>query len=263
MKPATALFAAILLLGGCYGPPKDSYRLAETVEAYPAERFGNVVFSRISDDVVMHTSTLDLPGIGPVRSNGLLVIEGDTTVLVDTAWSDQQTDNILDYAQMVLGKPVRAAVVTHAHQDKMGGIGALNARSIPSWSHPLSNELAAEAELISTTHLLAFENGWAVGEGAQALAPLRIYYPGGGHTPDNITVGIEGSDIAFAGCLIKGEDADTLGNLMDADTASYAASARRFGTAFPDARLILVSHSPPQDRDAIMHTAKMADGLND
>ena len=52
------------------------------------------------------------------------------------------------------------------------------------------------------------------------------YICGPGHTSDNITVGIDGTDIAFGGCLIKDSKAKSLGNLGDADTEHYAASAR-------------------------------------
>ena len=58
------------------------------------------------------------------------------------------------------------------------------------------------------------------------MARSRYFYPGPGHTSDNITVGIDGTDIAFGGCLIKDSKAKSLGNLGDADTEHYAASAR-------------------------------------
>ena len=82
-----------------------------------------------------------------------------------------------------------------------------------------------------------------------------------GHTSDNITVGIDGTDIAFGGCLIRGQARPkSLGNLGDADTEHYAASARAFGAAFPKASMIVMSHSP-DSRAAITHTARMADKL--
>ncbi|WP_240957026.1 MBL fold metallo-hydrolase [Pseudopontixanthobacter vadosimaris] len=253
--------AAALLLGGCYQAPRDAYRLAETREAYASETFGEVVFSRIADNVVMHTSTLDLPGMGPVRSNGLIVIAGQRSILVDTAWSDAQTRNILDYAADVLGAPVGDAIVTHAHQDKMGGIGALRAAGVTSWAHPLTNSEAIAQEMLPADRALAFDNGWAIGPAQNRLAPLAIHYPGGGHTSDNIAIGVTGTNIAFGGCLIKGRDAKTLGNLADADVANYASAARSFGAAFPAADTILVSHSPPQDRRAIAHTIALAERL--
>ena len=75
------------------------------------------------------------------------------------------------------------------------------------------------------------------------FCPLKVFYPGPGHTSDNITVGIDGTDIAFGGCLIKDSKAKSLGNLGDADTEHYAASARAFGAAFPKASMIVMSHS--------------------
>ena len=93
------------------------------------------------------------------------------------------------------------------------------------------------------------------------LARSKVFYPGPGHTSDNITVGIDGTDIAFGGCLIKDSKAKSLGNLGDADTEHYAASARAFGAAFPKASMIVMSHSAPDSRAAITHTARMADKL--
>ena len=55
--------------------------------------------------------------------------------------------------------------------------------------------------------------------------------------------------------------AKSLGNLGDADTEHYAASARAFGAAFLKASMIVMSHSAPDSRAAITHTARMADKL--
>ena len=64
------------------------------------------------------------------------------------------------------------------------------------------------------------------------------------HTSDNITVGIDGTDIAFGGCLIGDSKAKSLGNLGDADTEHYAASARAFLRGVPQGQhMIVMSHS--------------------
>ena len=88
--------------------------------------------------------------------------------------------------------------------------------------------------LVAAQHSLTFAaNGWVEPATAPNFGPLKVFYPGPGHTSDNITVGIDGTDIAFGGCLIKDSKAKSLGNLGDADTEHYAASARAFGAAFP------------------------------
>ena len=56
-------------------------------------------------------------------------------------------------------------------------------------------------------------------------------------------------------------DAVPSSNLEDADLANYAASARNFGLAFPMANMIVMSHSPPEGRKAIIHTVELANEL--
>lgn len=207
----------------------------------------------------MHTSNLDMTGIGPVPSHGLLVVEGGHTLLVDTAWTEQQTALILRWARQVLARPVQTAIVTHAHQDKIGGIAELHRAGIATWAHPLTNEESPKNGFERARNSLSFDaDGWAIGAGAAALAPLKVYFPGGAHTRDNITVALPALGLAFGGCMIKGSDSTSLGNLDDADLAAYEQSVHNFAAAFPDAGLIVMSHSPPETRAAIRRTLELA-----
>lgn len=251
-------FALLASLSACFSIPKDEYRATSSDLIEQRVQFGEVVLSQISPRLWMHTSHLDLPGIGPIASNGLIVLRDDDAILVDTAWTEPQTEDILRYAAAVLDRPVRQAVITHFHQDKMGGIGALHRAGVETWAHALTNELAPTIDFEPAKNVIAFgADGFASGPATAALAPLTVFYPGPGHTRDNIAVGIE-DEFAFGGCLIKGENSRSLGNLRDADVANYAQAARRFGAAFPDASIIMTSHSAPGDRDAIRHTIRMA-----
>lgn len=252
-------FALLASLSACFSLPKDEYRATDSALIEERVEFGEVVLSRLSPTLWMHTSYLDLPGIGPIASNGLIVLRDDEAILVDTAWTEPQTGDILRYAAAVLDRPVRTAVITHFHQDKMGGIGALHRAGVQTWAHALTNELAPSVDFEPAKNFIAFgDDGFATGAAVAALGPLRVFYPGPGHTIDNITVQPQ-DGVAFAGCLIKGEAARSLGNLEDADVARYADSARRFGNAFPRASTIVMSHSAPEGRGAIRHTVRMAE----
>ena len=231
-------------------------------EGADVTRFGDVAFRKIAPDVWQHTTYLDLPGIGPVPSNGLLVVDGEETLLVDTAWTDPQTSQILAWADGVLGKPVRAAIITHAHKDKMGGIAAVHQADIATYAHPLTNADAPANGFEPARHDLVFgADGWLSNPQADNFVPLAIYYPGGAHTRDNITVGIPAARVAFGGCMIKGTDSKTLGNLADANTEAYAQSARNFAAAFPGFEIVAMSHSQPEGREAIAHTVELAEKL--
>ncbi|ENL1594834.1 NDM family subclass B1 metallo-beta-lactamase [Klebsiella pneumoniae] len=258
-KLSTAL-AAALMLSGCM-PGEIRPTIGQQMETGD-QRFGDLVFRQLAPNVWQHTSYLDMPGFGAVASNGLIVRDGGRVLVVDTAWTDDQTAQILNWIKQEINLPVALAVVTHAHQDKMGGMDALHAAGIATYANALSNQLAPQEGMVAAQHSLTFAaNGWVEPATAPNFGPLKVFYPGPGHTSDNITVGIDGTDIAFGGCLIKDSKAKSLGNLGDADTEHYAASARAFGAAFPEASMIVMSHSAPDSRAAITHTARMADKL--
>ena len=63
---------------------------------------------------------------------------------------------------------------------------------------------------------------------AQGILPRPL-----SHTSDNITVGIDGTDIAFGGCLIKDSKAKSLGNLGDADTEALRRVSARVWCGVP------------------------------
>ena len=88
-----------------------------------------------------------MPGFGAVASNGLIVRDGRVLV-VDTAWTDDQTAQILNWIKEI-NLPVALAVVTHAHQDKMGGMDALHAAGIATYANALSNQLAPQEGMVA------------------------------------------------------------------------------------------------------------------
>ncbi len=139
-----------------------------------------------------------MPGFGAVASNGLIVRDGGR-VSVDTGVSstDDQTAQILNWIKQEINLPVALAVVTHAHQDKMGGMDALHAAGIATYANALSNP-ASRKGMVAAQHSPTFAaNGWVEPATAPNFGPLRYFTPGPGHTSDNITVGIDGTDIAL------------------------------------------------------------------
>ena len=60
------------------------------------QRFGDLVF-QARTECLAHTSYLDMPGFGAVASNSLIVRDGGRVLVVDTAWTDDQTAQILNW----------------------------------------------------------------------------------------------------------------------------------------------------------------------
>ena len=61
------------------------------------QRFGDLVFRQLAPNVWQHASYLDMPGFRAVASNGLIVRDGGRVLVVDTAWTDDQTAQILNW----------------------------------------------------------------------------------------------------------------------------------------------------------------------
>ncbi len=226
---------------------------AETVPTSSGQR-DDVRFSQLSPTVWMHTSKKEVPGYGLVPANGLIVIDGDYSILVDTAWNDDQTVAILDWAESALKKPVKSAVFTHAHADKMGGVGIVRKRGIETYALSLSNKLAVKRGLSPAKHALDLrENG-----PAQKFGPLTLFYAGAGHTEDNIVVNIEAAGILFGGCLIRPGASDNLGNTADGDIGHWGEATAAVGKRFPDSKIVVPTHGPPAGRELLDHTISLA-----
>src|SRR4029079_3555079 len=66
-----------------------------------------------------------------VPSNGLVAVTERGLVLVDTAWTDAQTEAVLAWGDGRFHRPWLGALITPDHNDRPGGLGALERRHIP------------------------------------------------------------------------------------------------------------------------------------
>jgi metallo-beta-lactamase class B len=78
------------LIVTAHGSPADLPASATPPSTSDSKR-DDVRFAQLSPTVWMHTSMKEVPAFGLVPANGLLVIDGDHSILIDTAWNDDQT----------------------------------------------------------------------------------------------------------------------------------------------------------------------------
>lgn len=267
-RPARLLPLLLLAVTACGSErPQPAETASPTQPASVAHEqvheLRGVTFRTIAPGVWLHSAYKTMPGWGEVISNGLVVEDGNRTVLVDTAWDDDQTRAILQWARETLGRPVVAAVFTHAHSDKMGGVAALHEAGVATFAARLSNEDAPKRKLLPAGTALDFApDGWltaASTKAAAALGPVRLFYPGPGHTRDNIVAGLPQAGILFGGCLIRPGDSTDMGNTADGDLSHWGTAAAAAGRAFPEARIVVPSHGPPAGRELLTLTATLAD----
>ncbi len=90
---------------------------------------------------------------------------------------------------------------------------------------------------------------------------FETYYPGPGHSPDNIIIWFKKQRILYGSCLIKSVDDDNLGYLGDANKMEYASTIKKVQKKCPQPNYVIVGHGDWTDLNSVEHTRAMAEDL--
>lgn len=201
--------------------------------------------------VWLHTSYYTYPDGTRFPSNGLLVRAEDGLLLVDTAWGELLTVALLDRIEAELGLPVRRAVVTHFHHDRLAGADALEARGIEVFAHPRTPGLSVAVGTAVPDRTLGelTEPG-----GAVRVGPVEVFYPGPGHAEDNLLVWVPEQRVLFGGCAVRAAASASLGNLASADVAAWPEAIQRAIDRYPAAEVVVPGHGAAGGPELLEHT---------
>ena len=207
----------------------------------------------IAPDVFVHTSYHYYPGNPvPVPSNGLIIKTKTGALVIDTAWDPDQTMELLRWVADSLHQRVRLVVVTHAHEDRLGGLAVLQANNIKVYCTPPTAEHAATLPFGVPTPAIKPYTVIRAGR-----TRLELFYPGPGHSPDNLVAWLPNQQVLFGGCLIKGADATTLGNIDDANLKQWPVSVRKVAARYPKATVVVPGHGQWGDARLLEHTLEL------
>lgn len=242
MKRASALLPllAAALLAGC-----------ATAAPRVREISPDLRVEEIRPGLWLHTSWGVLDDGSRFPSNGLVVEAGDSLVLIDTAWGEPETERLLAWIDTAFAAPLRGAVVTHWHDDRTAGIGALRRRGIPVRGHPLTARLTAEKGAPAPDALAGLD---APGS-AVAVGGVEVFFPGPGHTFDNVMVWVPSAGALFGGCAVRELATTSLGNTADGDLREWPVSIERARARYGSAVSVVVpGHGSPGGADLLEHT---------
>ena len=237
--------------------PMDTWKMilvlaAALVSGLPAAEV-KLEVKPLTDGVWLHTSWQTVATWGLVPSNGLIVREGDQLVVVDTAWGAEPSRALLAWIDRELKLPVARLIVTHFHDDKLGGWEVFAERGVRI---VVSEQTLALAKVTPTA---AFETYRLLPGEKRTSGTLEIFYPGPAHAPDNVVVWVPAAKLLAGGCAVRAAASGGLGNLSDASVADWSASIARVQTEYPEAKIVLPGHGDQGGPELLAHTRKLAE----
>jgi glyoxylase-like metal-dependent hydrolase (beta-lactamase superfamily II) len=198
-----------------------------------------VYVARLAPHLWVHTTVGTLADGTLYAANGMLLEQRDHSILFDVGWTPEQARTLLNWARDTLKHPVEKAYVTHFHNDRLGGIPGLETEHIPVFGTSATIDLAKRAGQPVPDHSISVPSTpVTVAEDAD------IFFPGAGHTLDNIVVDFPAEHVVFGGCFIKAASAEGIGNTADADLNAWPDAVRRMQGAFPHTKFAVPGHGP-------------------
>lgn len=239
-----AVLVPLLLTTACATSAPRELAIEDEGVATQIELPANVRLRRLSADIWVHV-TENEEGIG---ANGLLIVGETSSVLVDTGWTEAQTRSLMRWAAEEQFRPIQTAVVTHSHQDRMGGIAALLEQSVTVIASGPTAERARAKMLPQPTEVF---------EGVRRFGEVEVFFPGAAHVPDNIVVWLPEKQILFGGCMVRSAATDSLGPMEEASLEGWYHAIRKLRDRYPSPQVVVPGHGKPGGAELYKHTLEL------
>ncbi len=211
----------------------------------------------ITDHVWAHVSVEEIAGFGQVSSNGMVYINKGKAFLFDTPVTDALTEVLVKAISDSLKSEVVGFVPNHWHEDCMGGLKYLQRIGVESYANELTIEEAKKRNLPVPAH------GFAESLELKLAGNLiECWYPGGGHTKDNVVVWLPAEKVLFAGCMAKEMKSKGPGNLSDADVKNWPSTIGKVMKKYKNARIVIPGHGLWGGPELLVHTLELVNNIN-
>lgn len=170
-------------------------------------------------------------------ANSLFAVTDKGIVLVNSPWGNEQTQQLIDSVKRRFNKKIIFCIATHFHDDCLGGFDVLKKQGAKTYSSRQTYTLAKKENNELPQYAFAHDITFNI-----AGITLKTYYPGEGHTHDNIVVWLPQDKILFGGCLVKSLEADNKGFTGDANLKQWPSSIKNVQGRFKDARYVIPGH---------------------
>ncbi|HTL07442.1 MAG TPA: BlaB/IND/MUS family subclass B1 metallo-beta-lactamase [Chitinophagaceae bacterium] len=214
-----------------------------------------LTISHLTGDFYIYTTYNHYEG-KKIPANGMYVVTNNGVVLFDTPWDSTQFQPLLDSIQLKHNKNVTICIATHWHSDRTDGLEYYQQKGIHTYTTKLTDELSKKNNKKRAEYLIDKDTVFNVGQYA-----FETYYPGQGHSEDNIVLWFTREKILYGGCLIKGAEAENLGYLGDGNAKEYYTTLQKVKDKYPAPKFIIVSHHNWRNINSLQHSLNLAKKL--
>jgi len=208
--------------------------------------------SHLTGDFYIYTTYNNYEG-SQIPANGMYLLSNNGVVLFDTPWDTTQFQPLLDSIKLRHNKIVTLCIATHWHSDRTEGLEYYKKQGIKTFTTKQTDELSKKNGKKRAEYLIEKDTIFNIGQYS-----FETYYPGQGHTEDNIVIWIYKEKILYGGCLIKGAEAENLGYLGDGNVLDYETTLKNVQKKYPDPKFIIVSHHNWNNINSLKHSIKLA-----
>lgn len=212
----------------------------------------NLKISHLTGDFYIYTTYNTYKG-SKIPANGMYLLTNNGVVVFDTPWDTTQFQPLLDSIKLKHNKSVTLCIATHWHSDRTEGLEYYKQKGINTYTTSLTDELSKKNNKKRARFLIKHDTIFHIGQYS-----FETYYPGEGHTVDNIIIWFGNEKILYGGCLVKGTDAENLGYLGDANVEQYEATLKKVQKKCIDPKFTIISHSDWNDKNSLKHSIKLA-----
>lgn len=209
----------------------------------------------LTDDFYIYT-TYNIYEGNYIPAHGMYLLTDNGAVLFDTPWDTTQFQPLLDSIKLKHSKSAHICIATHWHSDRTEGLEYYKKQGIKTYTTNLTDKFSRDNNKKRAEFLMTKDTIFNIGQYS-----FEVYYPGEGHTADNIIVWFDKEKVLYGGCLIKGADAENLGYLGDANITEYETTLTRVQNKCPDPKYIIVSHHDWTNINSLKRSIKLAKKL--
>ncbi|MFA6058823.1 MAG: BlaB/IND/MUS family subclass B1 metallo-beta-lactamase [Taibaiella sp.] len=222
------------------------------------ERAHSLTISKLTGDYYVYTTYGTLDDGSTFPSNSLYVVTQKGVVMVDVPWDTTQTLPLLDSIEKRHHKKVIACISTHFHADRTAGLDILKSRGVKTYATTQTLQLCKERNEQLAEYGISADTVFNFGDHI-----LQTYYPGKGHTSDNIVVWFPKAKVLYGGCFVKSIESKDLGNLADANAKEWAGSIKNVKAKFKNIAYIIPGHGGWKSKQALDHTLSLVRTYNE